>query len=33
MAGISSLGDNWPTIREAMHAGRTGVKMIQAGII
>jgi 3-oxoacyl-[acyl-carrier-protein] synthase II len=29
MAGISSLGDNWPTIREAMHAGRTGVKMIQ----
>jgi 3-oxoacyl-[acyl-carrier-protein] synthase II len=29
MAGISSLGDTWPTIREAMHAGRTGVKLIQ----
>ncbi|MBI1359097.1 MAG: beta-ketoacyl-ACP synthase [Alphaproteobacteria bacterium] len=28
MAGITSLGDSWPAIREAMHAGRTGVKYI-----
>ena len=28
MAGISSLGDNWPAIRKAMHAGKTGVKYI-----
>jgi 3-oxoacyl-[acyl-carrier-protein] synthase II len=28
MAGITSLGDEWPAIREAMHAGRTGVKRI-----
>jgi 3-oxoacyl-[acyl-carrier-protein] synthase II len=28
MAGITSLGDSWPVIREAMHAGKTGVKYI-----
>ena len=30
MAGISSLGDKWPVIRNAMHAGATGVKYIPA---
>ncbi len=29
MAGITSLGDSWPAIREAMHSGRTGVKYMQ----
>ncbi|MDZ4759888.1 MAG: beta-ketoacyl-ACP synthase [Alphaproteobacteria bacterium] len=28
MAGITSLGDAWPAIRAAMHAGQTGVKRI-----
>jgi 3-oxoacyl-[acyl-carrier-protein] synthase II len=28
MAGMTSLGGDWPTIREALHAGRTGVKRI-----
>jgi 3-oxoacyl-[acyl-carrier-protein] synthase II len=28
MAGITSLGGTWPEVREAMHAGRTGVKYI-----
>jgi 3-oxoacyl-[acyl-carrier-protein] synthase II len=28
MAGITSLGDGWPQIREAIYGGRTGIKYI-----
>ncbi len=29
MAGITSLGDSWPAVGEALRAGRTGVKYIE----